>query len=227
MTRTPTVFVDTETDGVHDGRRAWEVALIRREPTGEQTEYQAFLPITLDTADPIGLAKGGFYQRHPLGRWIAGLDGRSHPPSTWELPDYRDPREVVLELARATHGAHWVGLVPDFDTTVIARMLRAHGLTPGWHHHLIDVEALAVGWLKGRAAGLRMAGAETAGAAIEAAILAADQTDLPWRSDDLSRTCGVLPPGDLERHTALGDTRWAARWFDRVTDTAPAEAWAA
>lgn len=39
----------------------------------------------------------------------------------------------------------------------------------------------------------------------------------PWRSDDLSRTCGVEPPSDDERHTALGDARWALRWYDAMT----------
>ena len=29
---TPLVFIDTETDGLHPGRKAWEIALIRRDP---------------------------------------------------------------------------------------------------------------------------------------------------------------------------------------------------
>lgn len=36
---TPLVFIDTETDGLHPGRKAWEIALIRRDHLG-QTETQ-------------------------------------------------------------------------------------------------------------------------------------------------------------------------------------------
>lgn len=209
----PLVFVDTETDGVHDGRRVWDLSIIRREPTGEIGEYQAFLPINLDTADPIGLAKGGFYDRHPLGRWIAGHDDRGTPPHVWEVANYRHPREVAVELARATHRAHWVGAVPGFDTEPLARLLRAYGLTPSWHYHLVDVEALGVGFLLGVAARAydeaRMAGRDVP--AVDVARLG-----MPWRSDDLSRACGVEPPAEHERHTSMGDARWVMRWYDRM-----------
>jgi hypothetical protein len=30
------------------------------------------------------------------------------------------------------------------------------------------------------------------------------------------RACGVKPPTEQERHTALGDTRWAMRLYDAV-----------
>jgi hypothetical protein len=35
----PLCFVDTETTGVHPGRRAWEVAIIRRDPDGYEEEW--------------------------------------------------------------------------------------------------------------------------------------------------------------------------------------------
>jgi hypothetical protein len=44
-------------------------------------------------------------------------------------------------------------------------------------------------------------------------------TDLaapPWRSEELSRAVGVDPPEAAERHTALGDARWAMRLYDVV-----------
>jgi len=40
--------------------------------------------------------------------------------------------------------------------------------------------------------------------------------ELPWKSDDLSRLIGVEPPGEDDRHTALGDARWAQRVWDAV-----------
>jgi len=63
---TPLCFIDTETDGVHPGRKPWEIALIRRDETGEH-EQSFFVDIDLSTADPFGLRVGRFYDRHPLG----------------------------------------------------------------------------------------------------------------------------------------------------------------
>lgn len=45
----------------------------------------------------------------------------------------------------------------------------------------------------------------------------ADEIGLPWKSDDLSRACGVEPPTEDERHTALGDARWVMRLYDAIT----------
>ena len=67
-------------------------------------------------------------------------------------------------------------------------------------YHLIDVEALAVGW-----------------------VCAWDRTDgrpgitPPWRSDDLSTALGVPPPAKDTRHTALGDAAWALAIYDHIT----------
>lgn len=40
----------------------------------------------------------------------------------------------------------------------------------------------------------------------------------PWKSEDLSRRVGVEPPGEDERHTALGDARWAERIYNAIMD---------
>jgi DNA polymerase III epsilon subunit-like protein len=103
--------------------------------------------------------------------------------------------EVLAEVERRTRGAHLVGAVPNFDADVLGARMRANGICPSWHYHLQDFETLIVGYLRGRG--------EPA-------------PSLPWRSDDLSRLIGVEPPGDEDRHTALGDARWAARVWDAV-----------
>jgi hypothetical protein len=69
---------------------------------------------------------------------------------------------------------------------------------PSWHYHLIDVEALAVGYLAGRGS--------------------ADlfhPSALPWKSDDLSAALGITVR-DEDRHTALGDAKWARAIYDAV-----------
>src|SRR5574338_1576276 len=199
---TPICFLDTETDGVHPGRKVWEVAMIRRDDTGER-ETQFYVALDLSSADPFGLKVGGFYDRHPMGRYLSGRT--DHAPTTGS--EYLWPFSAAHEVARFTHGAHLVGAVPNFDAEVLANLLRAEGLTPAWHYHLIDVEAMAVGWLAGRGTGL-----------------SSPQDHVmqpPWKSDDLARACGVEPPSDDERHTALGDARWAMRLYDALIGGTP------
>jgi hypothetical protein len=85
-----------------------------------------------------------------------------------------------------------------------------------WHYHVIDVEALAAGYL----AAIRQDAAE---------LGYHDRPDtpqyehegnleiarLPWKSDSLSRAVGV-EPDDFDRHTALGDARWAKAIYEAV-----------
>lgn len=68
---------------------------------------------------------------------------------------------------------------------------------------LIDVEALAVGYLAGLA--------EFQGYDAFAGL-----PSLPWSSDDLSRALGVEPPKAGERHSALTDARWARRIYENI-----------
>ncbi|WP_280381016.1 hypothetical protein [Nocardia wallacei] len=216
----PIVFLDTETDGVHPGRKVWEVAMIRRDDKGER-ETQFFVDIDLKTADPFGLKVGRFYERHPMGRRLSGLDdvdpfgGDSSCLESW----------AAFEVARWTHGAHIVGMVPNFDTEVLANLLRSEHLTPAWHYHLIDVENLAVGWL------YRQADARDA----EVVAFRAERPDAdpweepwgggslravatpPWDSEEISAAIDVEPPSDEDRHTAMGDARWCQRIYDRIT----------
>ncbi|WP_280420050.1 hypothetical protein [Nocardia carnea] len=209
MTTAPLVFLDTETDGLHPGRQAWDVAMIRREPNGTQHEIQFFVDINLETADPMGLAVGRFYERHPYGRFLAG----TIPDFSFGIKEdgeFLRTRDAAETIARFTHGAHIVGSVPNFDTETLAALLRREHLTPAWHYHLIDVETLAIGWLYGQ----RVVGAE--GGSWYGEYASGELVELPWKSDELSRTLGVAPPSDDERHTALGDARWAMRIYDRI-----------
>lgn len=190
MSTAPICFLDTETDGVHPGRKVWEVAAIRREPDGTERTYEAFVDIDLSTADPFGLRIGGFYDRHPYGQHLSGRR------ETYGLATASTVSTLTVaeEVARITHGAHIVGAVPNFDTEVLGALLCDQGLTPAWHYHLVDIENLAVGYLAGR------------GKAIAP----------PWKSDELTELLGLDPTPEDEKHTALGDARWAMRVYDAV-----------
>lgn len=206
----PLAFIDTETTGVHRKRRAWEVAIIRREPDGTEQTLHAFVSdVDLSRADPYGLRVGRFYERHPnyngtvtdLDCWPA-YTNRSLPDGVRLL----DECQTAVRVEQMTRGAHLIGAVPNFDAEVFADMLRRHRLTPAWHYHLIDVENLAVGYL----AFLLAQSSDHARREI------GDLITPPYSSQELSRMCGVDLAGADERHTALGDAKWARRLYDAI-----------
>jgi len=173
-------FVDTETTGLDpDLHEIWEVGLII-----DDREYVWQLPVDLGRADAVALRISHYHECR--GTFLTDL------------------REFAEGFADLTRGRHLVGAVPSFDEERLRKLLRANGACPEWHYHLIDVEALAVGYLHG----------------CNADHGRLDTPKLPWRSDDLSRACGVEPPGDDERHTALGDARWAKRLYEAICGAA-------
>lgn len=99
-----------------------------------------------------------------------------------------DPELVAGVVAALTAGRHLVGAVPSFDAAFLAPFLRSQGYGPAWHYHLVDVEALAAGHL---------------------------QWEPPWNSEELSLVLGV-EPDQFDRHTAIGDCRWAKAIYQAV-----------
>lgn len=176
------VFLDTETTGLSLDDHIWEFAAIRRE---DGVDYPLHLFIE-HSAEKAAQLPDSFRADHDE-RFDA-----EHAVSVESAA-----RLIHRQLRPGADGtkAHVVGAVPNFDTERLARLLRAQGLEPNWHYHLIDVENLAVGYLHGR----RKA-----------------RPPLPWDSDALSRACGVEPP-TTGRHTAMGDVRWALALYERIT----------
>lgn len=111
--------------------------------------------------------------------------------------------DVLQQAERLTRDATVVGGVPSFDSEVLANRMRANNICPSWHYRTQDFQTLILGYLRGQ------------GKAAPA---------LPWKSDDLSRLIGVEPPADDERHTALGDARWALRVWDTIIGNISPEA---
>jgi hypothetical protein len=189
-------FIDTETTSLRHDRRAWEIAAIIRKEAGEQTgddqEYTWLITagdLDLGNADLNSLKIGRFHERHP------GL----YAPSTLDFRQLAHAARVhgevhvLAQVEKLTRDAIIVGAVPWFDTEVIANRMRAHGICPSWHYHLVDVETLAAGHLK----------------------LAP-----PWDFDKILAAFG-LTYQEEERHTALGDARMVARLYDVVMAAAP------
>lgn len=195
-------FVDTETSGTDPGRHeVWDVAVIQASHDLDgrvlavTDVWSSFVDADLATADAMALRVGRYYDRR--------------------APDDHDPAaSLVLDRVTAAREVAWrighrhlVAAVPSFDDAFLDRLLRAARLAPGWHYHLVDVEALAAGWL----AGLAASGGDEDASSDELLALAAP----PWRSDELLAPLAA-PPDAGERHTAVGDARWALRVYAAV-----------
>lgn len=200
---TTPVFIDTETLGL-DPRihPVWEVAAI-----ADDLEFVWHLDLKghqMLAADPMAVQISGFDKRYPP----AGE---------------RTPVDVFLDQFLAlTAGRHLCGAVVSFDEERLRRLAWEWGRTPSWHYHLIDVEALAVGFLHGLRTVVTEYEIPTGGDSYGADVLkAAGVADtLPWSSYDVSRALGVEPPSTDEQHSAIADARWAKRLYEAVVPPA-------
>lgn len=190
------VFLDTETTGLHPiTDHIWEVAALRVEP-GQPDET---LHILVDHSRP----------------------GKDYLESRF-ADDYlaRYDKSAAITRAAAMHRlreifrgrAHMVAAVPSFDAERLGVMRWLAGIDEPdpWHYHLIDVEALAVGYLRGK-----LASDGPSWGYMHAASVAGVVHELPWDSNDLSRAVGVEPE-HFARHTAMGDVLWAKAIYDAV-----------
>lgn len=176
------VFIDTETTSLRPDRRIWDIGIITQKQGGVRTKYQGFIDrddLDLGNANLFSLSIGKFFERHP------DFNGSNETTAS--------EHSLLLEIEETTRGAHLVGAVVSFDAETLATRMRAHGICPSWHYHLIDVEALAIGYL--RASG--------------------HSFSLPWKSDDLSTALGISVDQE-KKHTALGDAEWAMAIWDKV-----------
>lgn len=201
------VFLDTETTGLDpDKHSIWEVALIT--PDGAEHVWQ--FPVDEITADPFALNIGRWWDRQwsttnevdPLNAIYEAHTSKSRRKYFPEEGKAITPDGRWCRYFRDLVGtAHIVGAVPSFDEERLRRLLLSHGVRQRWHYHLIDVEALAVGYLCGRRA--------------EADPDRSHDHGPPWDSEALSAALGVRLDAE-SRHTALGDARWARDIYNAV-----------
>jgi hypothetical protein len=219
MTRpiAPIAFLDTETITLEPGPDViWEVGVITRDDDGQADQEWLFqLRPNLDRANPESLRISRYEERYKIGRGVQAL---AWAPPTLALEDFPAAQLSYGAAAHALHSLlkdrHVVGAVPNFDTERLGLFMRKHLRSSGsgpvaeyrdaWHYHLVDVEHLAVGSLVTRR--LEFPGG-----------LAADFDPWPpWDSDALTKALGLDPVPDDQRHTALGDCRWARSIWDTV-----------
>lgn len=199
----PIAFVDTETTGLDPIRHmVWEIAVIRREADGTETEHLWQIRPTradLMVAHPEALKIGRYEERAAVPEGATVADTLATPVAL----DYLD---ACQQIYRSLDGAVMVGSNPHFDASFLHRLLRT-GRTP-WHYRPVDIATLAAGYRLGQAA---------SGAYGGDFLFPADYPQLPYSSRGLSRAVDVEPPGNDVAHTALGDARWARDVFDAVT----------
>lgn len=203
------IAMDTETTGL-DPRteRVWEIAMIDIDTQAEQVYTIQPPQQVVDDMHPKAAEVNRYHERTSAEDW------------NWDIGDgisWGAFKGVFEDLYNWLHEAHVLGAVPDFDTRFLDSMFRLYEMPiPRWHYHLIDIETMAFGWLHGRSA---QAEAEWK-AENELITATRPKITLPWDSDELSAACGIHPPDGAHRHTALGDARWVASWWYRLTGVA-------
>ncbi len=187
----PLIFIDTETTGLHVDKRLWEIALIRRDDPEkpDKETWMQVIDVDLSSADPAGLKIGRFYDRHLM--YAEQFTDAKQLTSDGVICE-REQR-IAERVERITRKASLVAVNPAFDAAVLDAMLRRHGLLPAWHYHLIDICAVAIGWLTALGHTL----------------------EIPAKSEELSHRCGI-DPAAYARHTAMGDARWVRDWYDAI-----------
>jgi hypothetical protein len=193
-------WVDTETTGLHPWlHEIWEVGLVFAAGPG----YRWFLPVDLAYADSFGLDIGRYHDRHPDGYRYVAPESVSDGTVDYGLVTIVN---FAALFARLTFGLHIAGACIGFDDRRLADLLRSNGEEPRWHYHAIDVEALAAGWI------MRSADDQLSDTGRD---LVRSFGRPPWDSEELSREVGV-EPDKFDRHTALGDCRWAKAMYEAV-----------
>lgn len=120
-------FLDTETTGLHAERRAWEIAIIRREPGRPDRTIVIYVDVQdldLDNADQAGLLYGRFWERHPQCSDVALPEGSI-------LCRESEALEYVREW---TDSAQIVGVNPWFDIETLVEAFKRHGGEHSWHY---------------------------------------------------------------------------------------------
>ena len=206
-------FLDLETTGLDpDTDGIWEIAVI---VDGQEVVWQQ------------ALSERQIENVHPQAAEITDFHNRYDPTIA------TTPSSSIRRLIGLVEGRHMVGACPWFDSDRLHRVIlgdirRTLPRDLPWHYHLIDVENLAVGYIRAQAerieppvpcracgaTGWSYCGEDCHVPKAMPAMAAA--FNLPWKSKDLSRALSVDPADFGPEHTALADARWAKAMYEAM-----------
>lgn len=115
---------------------------------------------------------------------------------------------AVAYLTSQLNDVHIVGKNPHFDESFLRVFMFERGVTPAWHHRLVDVGGLAWGWYNAIHNAKEPHPAEW-------------WKDQPPNVEDVEKMVGIeretVPGFDQKQyHTALCDARWAYQVFRHI-----------
>jgi len=188
-------FVDIETTGLDPEHDAiWEIAIIVDDtPIVWQ---QALTDRQIENIHPEAARITGFYDRY-------------------DAAEATTPSSSIRRFMHLIGDRHMVGACPWFDSERLHRLIlndirRSLPRELPWHYHLIDVENLAVGYLRGINAGVDGTGG----------VGSVPEQPLPWKSRELSKALGIdqekLAAEWGQAHEALADAAWAKAMFEAI-----------
>lgn len=156
-TETPLAFLDVKTaQFIPSTERAehysiWSVGAILVAGESKPSEQHWFLPFPLGHADTEALRAEGFNEIYPvqsLKEWPL----RDWPNQMQLGEGLTHPYEFGREFASLTRGCTLISLCAELDAELLDSLLRAYGSAPEWQLHALDIEAMAYGFVHGRAA---------------------------------------------------------------------------
>jgi hypothetical protein len=207
----PICFIDTETTGLDRVRdEIWEFAGIRVDPDGAETPLHLFVDHDEDRCKSL---PEPFLADHKK-RWPASDRVASHLAAA----------ALISQLLTNEGGpqVHIAGNTIDFDAWMIGKLLIrgmpgfASRFEPMWSYHLIDVPSMVRGYLLHRAQAMEHG---TWQLDRDHAARMRSAVTPPYSSEVLSSLIGgVEPPGQFERHTAMGDARWCQALYQRMVN---------
>lgn len=219
MPRTSLIFLDTETTGlVPTIHCPWEIAWVTAVHDTEEgtlmevTRRQAFVEMDemqQANADPFALQVGKFQERYvemDSVVWTDVVDQLRYDILRCRAvaAGFDKTLPPMDEFDAAAPPIHLVGAIPSFDHAMICSNWTGwpaygEGL---WHYHLVDIEALAVGYING----------------VSAATAPGPSKQLTWpvRSDDLATPLSVPLVEESLRHTAMGDALYVQAMYRAV-----------
>jgi exonuclease len=173
------VFLDTECTGLDLDADIWEFAAVRRHPDGTESELHLF--IAHDTVKAARLPE-------PFR-----TDYLTRCPDADNLVSERVAARRIAEFIG--YGAVVVGAMPTFDSQRLATLFGRHRMgAPGWLYTVVDVCALAAGYLRAKG----------------------QSVGLPVRLEHVARQLGI-DADEFPRHTAAGDVAFVQAIFDRCS----------